>query len=237
MTKPFVYLETYRGPVLAVILDWAGTAVDYGCIGPTEVFHRAFAALGVEVDRNEIRPFMGLKKIDHVRAMFALESVAEKWRQTHGALPDEDDIHRVYALLEPMMIEAVTTHALPIPGVAESVDSLRSRGIRIGSSTGYTRPMMEALAPVAAIHGYAPDRWVCSSDVPDGRPCPWMCYQNALALQTYPMAAMIKIGDTIADIHEGRNAGMWSVAVTRTSVELGLTRAETEALPPDELRA
>jgi phosphonoacetaldehyde hydrolase len=40
------------------------------------------------------------------------------------------------------------------------------------------------------------------------------------------MAALVKIGDTAADIEEGRNAGMWTIGITRTGNEIGLTEEE-----------
>ncbi len=236
MKQPYIHTAPYVGRVQAVVLDWAGTAVDHGCLGPTEVFRRSFAEFEVEVTLEEIRPFMGLKKIDHVRAMLGLESVARKWRQAQGREPDEASVAAVYERTEPLMIEAVLSHALPIPGVPEAVARLRARGVAVGSCTGYTRPMMEALVPVAAANGYAPDFWTCASDVPAGRPWPWMCFQNAMALGTYPMESMLKVGDTVSDIQEGRNAGMWCVGVTRTGNELGLDEAGVAALPPEELR-
>lgn len=235
MKTPYIHTSPYTGSVQAVVLDWAGTAVDHGCLGPAEVFRRAFEAHGVAVSLEEIRPFMGLKKIDHVRGMLALPAVAEKWRSANGSDADEKAVETVYASTEPLMIEAVTTHATPIPGVVETTDRLRKRGVAVGSCTGYTRPMMEALTPVAKQHGYAPDFWNCSSDVPAGRPWPWMCLQNAIALQTYPMESMVKIGDTVTDIQEGRNAGMWCVGVTRTGNELGLSEDDVASLPADEL--
>ena len=46
----------------------------------------------------------------------------------------------------------------------------------------------------------------------------------------------IKVGDTIADIREGRNAGAWSVGVILGSNEMALTAGEAAALAPEELR-
>ena len=168
--ETFIRNKPYTGPVRAVVLDWAGTAVDYGCIGPTAVFRAVFAAHGVSVDTAEIRAFMGLKKIDHVRGMTRLASVAAKWREIHGHIPDEDDVLALYDKTEPLMLDCIADHAEPIPGVLETVAALRARDIKIGSSTGYTRSMMEVLTPVAAAKGYAPDAMFCSTDVPAGRP-------------------------------------------------------------------
>lgn len=216
----------------AVILDWAGTAVDFGCRGPTAVFLSAFERFGVAVTASEARRFMGLAKKDHIRAMAALPRVAEAWRTVHGRRPAESDVEALYAATEPLMVAAVRRHAEPIPGLLEFVEALRQRGIKVGSSTGYTRPMMEALVPEAAAAGYRPDAVVCSSDVPAGRPYPYMCYLNALKLEVCPLWAMIKIGDTEIDIEEGLNAGMWTVGVTRSGNLVGLSAEELEGLAP-----
>ncbi|WP_235185516.1 phosphonoacetaldehyde hydrolase [Desulfonatronum thiodismutans] len=227
----------YSGPVRAVILDWAGTTVDYGCIGPTEVFRRAFAGFSVSVGDEEIRAFMGLKKIDHVRAMTHMETVSARWRQVHGRDPNEQDVRNIYARIEPLMLDVVTDHAELIPGVRNLVAVLRAKDIRIGSTTGYTRSMVERLMASAADQGYKPDTVVCSTDVPAGRPYPWMSYVNAMTLNVFPMAAMIKIGDTVADIEEGLNAGMWTIGLTMSGNELGLSRREAESLDPEELNS
>ncbi|HSV94326.1 MAG TPA: phosphonoacetaldehyde hydrolase [Desulfobacterales bacterium] len=225
----------HRGPVRAVVLDWAGTAVDYGCMGPASVFVDVFRESGVEVSEADARRFMGLAKKDHLRRMFALPGVAAAWRAAHGRPPDENDVNALYARTEPLMISAIARHADPIPGLAELVAGLRARGIRIGSTTGYTRPMMEALLPAARRCGYEPDAVVTPSEVPAGRPFPWMCLLNAIRLGTHPLSAMVKIGDTVSDVHEGLNAGMWTVGLTRSGNLLGLTAGDTERLPPAEL--
>jgi phosphonoacetaldehyde hydrolase len=142
----------------------------------------------------------------------------------------------MYLELEPLMASTVSRFAEPVPGLLESVEEFRKRGLKIGSTTGYTRSMMDVLAPEAERRGYRPDSVVTSSDVPQGRPCPFMCYRNAINLAVYPMEAMVKVGDTVADIQEGLNAGMWSIGVTRSSNDLGLSELEAASLPPKELQ-
>jgi phosphonoacetaldehyde hydrolase len=234
--EPFIRNTPYTGPVRAVILDWAGTAVDFGCVGPVAVFVDVFRRRGVEVTTGEARKPMGLMKKDHVRQMCADASVAAKWKTVHGRAPNESDVEAMYEEVEPLMVDSVAATAEPIPGVLAAIDALRSQGIRVGSTTGYTAPIMNVLVAEAKRRGYTPDAVVCPSDVPAGRPYPWMCYQNAIQLGIYPMEAFVKIGDTVNDIHEGLNAGMWTVGVTRTGNELGLTEAEVSHLGLHDLR-
>jgi phosphonoacetaldehyde hydrolase len=233
----FIRKQAYTGPVKAVVLDWAGTAVDYGSIGPAAVFVDVFAQFGVDVSVADVRQFMGLAKKDHVRNICDLPNVKKQWREQNGRSPDENDIERIYAETEPMMVDTVIRHAELIPGLLETVNTLRQQGVKIGSSTGYTAPMMEALVPAARDRGYAPDVVVCASDVPAGRPYPWMCFLNAIKLQVYPLEAIVKIGDTISDIEAGLNAGMWTIGLTKSGNELGLSEQEVSQFAAQEMHA
>jgi len=231
----YVRKSSYKGPVRAVVLDWAGTAVDYGCIGPVAVFMEVFGHKGVAPTVAEARGPMGLMKKDHIRAMCAMPSLAARWTAVHGRAPGEEDVEAMYRETEPLMASVIRNHAEPIPGLLGAVAAFRDMGIKIGSTTGYTGPMMDVLVPEAARRGYAPDAVRCSTDVPAGRPYPWMCYQNAIALGVYPLEAMVKVGDTVSDVEEGLNAGMWTIGLTKSGNELGLPLAEVEALAPAEL--
>uniref|UniRef100_A0A7C4EM21 phosphonoacetaldehyde hydrolase n=1 Tax=Fundidesulfovibrio putealis TaxID=270496 RepID=A0A7C4EM21_9BACT len=221
----------------ALVLDWAGTAVDYGCIGPVAVFLEVFKRRGVEPSIEEARTPMGLMKKDHIRAMCAMPELAARWAAVHGKAPNEADVDAMYQDTEPLMVDCIKDHAELIPGLLEAVAHFRDMGIRIGSSTGYTGPMMDVLRPEAARQGYEPDAVYCSTDVPAGRPFPWMCYRNAMDLGVYPMEAMVKVGDTISDVQEGLNAGMWTVGLSKSGNELGLPLDEVETLATAELTA
>ena len=233
----FVFRRSYRGPVKAVVLDWAGTAVDYGSFAPTAVFLRLFESQGVKITAEDARSGMGLMKKDHLRTILSRPVVAEAWQTERGAPVSDADIDILFNNFVPMQLSVLTEYAEPIPGLLDVVAELRDRQIKIGSTTGYIRSMMDILAPKAKENGYDPDCIVCPDEVPAGRPFPWMCYQNAMQLGIYPMQAMVKVGDTLVDIEEGLNAGMWTVGLSLTGNLLGLSEAEVKALSPDEREA
>lgn len=230
-------IKPYDGPVRAVVMDWAGTAVDYGCMGPVTPFVEVFRTRGVSVTVEEARGPMGLEKKDHIRAMCEMESVSSRWLDVLGRLPMERDVEDMYAEVEPLMVEAVARHSDPIPGLLEAVSAFRGQGIRIGSTSGYPGSVMEALVSRTRDKGYDPDSVVCATQVPAGRPHPWMCYRTAVNLRVFPFASMVKIGDTVSDIQEGLNAGMWTIGITQTGNELGLSADECSATDPEVLRA
>ncbi|HVN16905.1 MAG TPA: phosphonoacetaldehyde hydrolase [Anaerolineales bacterium] len=226
----FLFRRFYRGSLKAVILDWAGTAVDYGSFAPTAVFLRLFESRGVQITTDDARSGMGLMKKDHLKTILARPPVAEAWKSAHGAPASEADVDGLFNDFVPMQLSVLREYAEPIPGLLDVIKQLRDRGIKIGSTTGYIRSMMDVLAPVAAQKGYAPDCIICPDEVPAGRPYPWMCYQNAIQLEVFPMQAMVKVGDTLPDIEEGLNAGMWTVGLSLTGNLLGLSELEVNAL-------
>jgi phosphonoacetaldehyde hydrolase len=230
------YDRIYRGPLKAVILDWAGTTVDYGSFAPTAVFLRLFASRGIPITATQARAPMGLMKRDHLRAITQTPDVMKAWQALYGMPCSEADIDAMYAEFVPLQLACLAEFAEPIPGTLEAVAAIRKMGMSIGTTTGYTREMMEVLVPETARRGYQPDTWVCPDDVPAGRPYPWMIYLNAIRLQVYPLEALVKVGDTLVDIEEGLNAGIWTIGLALSGNGMGMSRAEVLALPDTELR-
>lgn len=223
-----------KSGIAAVIFDWAGTLVDFGCFAPTVSIVETFAQRGVELAMAEARGPMGLEKKEHIRRLLANDRIGHRWKIATGADPRPEDADTLYEELEPRLVTAVKRHSRLVPGAKEFSEELRSRGIRIGSTTGYLRPLMDILAAEASRQGFTADAVVCPSDVSAGRPFPWMCFLNAAMLDAYPPRRVVKIGDTPADIREGMNAGMWSVGVTLSGNEVGLSETEVEQLTADE---
>jgi phosphonoacetaldehyde hydrolase len=187
-----------------------------------------FAGRGMTVTEEESRRDMGIHKKDHIRALL---------RAKTGKPPHEAEVENLFAAFIPMQMDCLAAHSAVIPGVPSVAAELRARGIKIGSTTGYTRPMLDVLLAAAAAQDYRPDCALCPDETVAGRPWPWMCYLNAIRLRTCPMQTMVKIGDTISDIEEGSNAGMWTVGIARTGNMIGLAADELAALSPAEQAA
>ncbi|HET6519049.1 MAG TPA: phosphonoacetaldehyde hydrolase [Geminicoccaceae bacterium] len=233
----FTYTRSYRGPIEAVLLDWAGTTMDFGCLAPAVVFVEVFRRRDVPITADEARAPMGAHKKVHIRRITELESVRARWREVHGRPPGEGDVERMFEEFVPLQLECLSTYSALIPGTLEAVEALRARGIRIGSTTGYTREMMAINLCDAERQGYRPDSTVCASDVPAGRPYPYMCLQNAIQLGVTTVQACVKVDDTVPGVEEGLNAGMWTVGLAVSGNEVGLSRPEWEALAEDERAA
>lgn len=224
----------YRGPLRAVLFDWAGTVLDYGSRAPVIAVMQTFESLGVPVTVQEARGPMGMAKRDHLRAMLQTPRVAQAWRASQGDEPTEASVDRIYHAFLATQAEVIAAHCELIPGCLATIEHCRRRGLRLGSSTGYTKALMDVVTSVAAEQGLTFDAMLCADDVPAGRPAPWMCLENARQLGVYPVQAIVAVDDTTVGIEAGLNAGMWTVGVSRSGNLVGLSLAEVNRLWPAE---
>ena len=226
----------FKGPLKAVILDWAGTTMDYGCYAPAVVFIEVFRRKGVNITMAQAREPMGAHKRVHISKISMIPEVAEKWKDVNGSPCSDADIEEMFQEFIPLQCDCLADYADLIPGTLEAVAEFRKRDLKIGSTTGYLLEMMDILLKEAADRGYEPDCSVCASEVPAGRPEPWMCLENAKRLCVFPMEAIVKVGDTLPDIEEGLNAGMWTIGLTKTGNEIGLTEEEINELSEEDFK-
>jgi len=92
---------------------------------------------------------MGLAKRTHIATMLMSERPTAEWVEKHGKLHTEADINAIYKKFEPALFGVLKNYANPLLGVLESVAWIKNKGIKIGSTTGYTRQMMDIVAPLA----------------------------------------------------------------------------------------
>lgn len=223
------------GKIEAVIFDWAGTTVDYGCFAPVQVFTEVFQERGIDPVQEEVREPMGMLKWDHIRTMLEMDRIKKAWTEKYGREPEDADADAMYANYEPALLKILPQYADPKPYVVDTVRKLREKGIKIGSTTGYTDVMMEIVAPEAAKAGYAPDCWYSPDSCQKmGRPYPYMIFKNMEKLKVDSVSKVLKAGDTVSDILEGKNAGVFTVGILEGSSVIGLSKEEFEALSAEE---
>jgi phosphonoacetaldehyde hydrolase len=230
----FSYRRTYRGPIEAVLLDWAGTTMDFGCMAPAVVFMQIYERKKVPITIEEARAPMGAHKKVHIRKISELPTVRRRWQEVHDRAPSEADVDAMFADFVPLQLACLSQYSTLIPGTLEVVAELRGRGARIGSTTGYLTEMMKINREDGKRQGYDPDSTVCASDVPAGRPFPYMCLQNAINLGVTTVQSCVKVDDTVPGVEEGLNAGMWTVGLAVSGNEVGLPLEQWQALPASE---
>ncbi len=214
----------------AIIFDWAGTTIDYGSCAPASVFQEIFSQRGVPITAAQAREPMGRAKRDHIATIGGMPEVDAAWRGKYGHSIQTEEIDAMYADFLPLQKKTLGQHSALIEGVPEIIAWCRSQGLKIGSTTGYTRELLDIVARSAAEQGYEPDCALGAEDAPYGRPAPFLIYECARRMSVFPLWAMVKVDDTPVGIEAGRNAGCWTIGVTRTGNCVGLSVAEWQSL-------
>jgi len=219
-------VRRYQGRLKGVILDWAGTVLDCGVYSPAVVFVDVFKREGVPISMEEARLPMGAHKKVHIRKITQIGPVRERWKVKFGKYPTEADVERMFANFVPAQLAVLPQYTDMITGAVDTVNQLKKAGLKIGSTTGFTTPMVEILKKSAAKHGYVPDCYVCADEVPQARPFPYMVWTNAIKLDISPISAIVKVDDTADGVREGLTAGCWSVGLARTGNYMAMNEKE-----------
>ena len=233
----FVFQRTYRGKVKALVLDWSGTVADAYVLAPAVVFTEVFKKHGVEISMFEARGPMGLRKDLHIKALTETPEIRHRWKEIKGKDPDQGDVDAMFEDFVPMQLDCLRQYTGLLPGVAEVVQRLQKQGIKIGSTTGFVRPMVDVLEKDAKKQGYVPDASVAGDEVEHGaRPKPFMVYKNLDMMDVHPIQSVIKVDDTISGIGEALEAGCWGVGVSLYSNYMDIdSLAHAESLSDEEM--
>ena len=234
----YVYRRTYQGPVKGIVLDWSGTTADAYVLAPAVVFVDVFRKHGVEISMNEARGPMGLRKDLHIKALTEIPELRQRWTGIHGCEPDQTDVDRMFADFVPMQLECLRKYTTLLPHVAEVTQTFQKQGIKIGSSTGFFRSMVDILEADAKEQGYVPDASVAGDEVENGaRPKPFMVYRNLDLMDVHPIQSVVKVDDTVSGVGEALEASCWGVGIARYSNYMDIDSLEhLESLPQSEIQ-
>ncbi len=228
----------YTGKVKALVLDWSGTVADAYVLAPAVVFAEVFKKHGVEISMEEARGPMGLRKDLHIKALTEVPEIRDRWTEIKGKAPGQPDVDAMFADFVPMQLDCLGDYTALLPGVAEVIQRLQKQGIKIGSSTGFVRSMVDILEEDAKKQGYVPDASVAGDEVEHGaRPKPFMVYKNLDLMDVHPIQSVVKVDDTTSGIGEALEGGCWGVGVTRYSNYMNVNSLEeADALSDDEIQ-
>jgi phosphonoacetaldehyde hydrolase len=218
VTSDYVYSRGYRGKVKGLVLDWSGTTADIYVLAPAVVFVEVFKKHGVEISMAEARGPMGLRKDLHIKELTLVPEIAERWKGVHGSYPDQGSVDAMFADFVPMQLACLREYTTLLPHVAEVTQKFQKDGIKIGSSTGFVRSMVDVLEEDAKKQGYTPDASVAGDEVEHGaRPKPFMVYRNLDLMDIHPIQSVVKVDDTVSGVGEALEAGCWGVGIARYS--------------------
>ncbi|MCH8926569.1 MAG: phosphonoacetaldehyde hydrolase [Proteobacteria bacterium] len=233
----YVYTRGYRGKVKGLILDWSGTTADIYVLAPAVVFVEVFKKHGVEISMAEARGPMGLRKDLHIKELTKEPEIRDRWKGVHGKDPDQGNVDAMFADFVPMQLDCLRQYTTLLPDVAEVTQKFQKEGIKIGSTTGFVRSMVDILEADAKKQGYVPDASVAGDEVAHGaRPKPFMVYRNLDLLDVHPIQSVVKVDDTVSGVGEALEAGCWGVGIARYSNYVDInSKAHAESLSEAEM--
>ncbi|XP_065909759.1 phosphonoacetaldehyde hydrolase-like [Dysidea avara] len=222
---------SYVGRLKACVLDWGGTVIDCGVFAPAVGFVEVFKQEGVPITMDEARGPMGIHKRVHIQRITEMDSVRERWYQKHARFPNDSDVSRMYDKFVPIQLACLRDYSTMITGAVETIHKLREDyDLKIGSTTGFVRSMVDILLEESTKAGYNPDITIAADEVPQARPYPYMMWLNAIKLEVSPIEAIVKVDDTVDGVREGLHAGCWTVGVAKTGNYMALNEDAINAL-------
>lgn len=185
----------------AVLFDVMGTTVreaDPDAI--TRCVTSAFATHGIIVTPQQVGAYRGKEKREMIEALL------EKNQRPKG------EAALVYRSFQRNFINTMSLFTA-MDGAVDVFSQLRSRGIKVGLGTGLPRDLLDPL--LAALQW--PAAWFdfvgCPGAGVRGRPAPDMIFRMMKALAIVNPLEVLKVGDTVADVEEGKNAGVLTAAL------------------------
>ena len=207
--------------IQVVVFDIAGTTVrDTGNVA--KAFIDAFAEFNMDIEPDTVNQVMGFRKIDAIKMLVPDDSNELLIAQIHDAF--------IRNMLE---LYKNDPDLQPLPYAEAIFQQLKQQGIKVALNTGFTRQVADAI--LKRLQWNTPnliDVVICSDEVPEGRPHPYMIQHIMQQLNVTDTRAVAKVGDTKVDVEEGRNANCGLVVSITTGA---YTRSALELYQPDHI--
>lgn len=210
--------------VRLVLFDLAGTTVSDGRAGGSlvaETLRETFEEAGVILDADAITTHRGKDKRDTIRELLHEGQPAR-------TVPED----QVNLLLSRFMqrLEEQISEFTEIPGASRTFEYLKHHGIRVGVGSGFSQDLVDRIVGRLGWkqHGLV-DYAMSTETLGAGRPDPRMILDAMARFALDDARQALKVGDTVVDVEEGRNAGAWT-AVVLTGTQ---RREALEAAGPD----
>lgn len=186
-----------------IIFDMIGTTIRDSYNGDSLIidsFLKAFALNGIRVTYKEINKQRGIIKKE------AINNILSGQKLKH----DQGD--KIYLDFIDVLNNFLTDMA-EIEGASDVFRLLKDSGIKVGLGSGLPKDLMIRIIINA---GWQPEEFNyigSSEDFGRGRPDPAMIIYSMAKLKIENKSRVLKVGDTIADIQEGKNAGVLTAGV------------------------
>ncbi|HEY7635759.1 MAG TPA: HAD-IA family hydrolase [Gemmatimonadales bacterium] len=185
-------------PPALVVFDLGGTTVyDRGEV--PAAFSEALSEAGIPFDPAELKGWRGGSKHEVLRQLLT--------RQVQQDETTAARVDRIYGRFRRSLSDRlVQAQPLSLPGAGPSLERLHDAGIRVAIASGFDRQIVD-LVLGSVDWADLLDTQVCSEDVPQGRPAPFMIFKAMEQTGVVDVHRVAVVGDTLLDLEAGWNAG------------------------------
>jgi len=200
------------GKLSMIMFDLSGTTV-HDDTGVRDCLYRAAREFDLQTTPDEILLYMGTNKIHLYQFLLARsqgENIELKDFEKIQDAGTYEMAKKIFDRYEELMIRHYRTEVREIPGAADTFRWCHEHGIKVATDTGFHRKITEAIMDgLGWIGDGLVDISVDVESIPGGRgrPAPFMIFHAMEHLNVQSVHEVIKVGDTPADMLEGRNAG------------------------------
>ncbi len=196
--------------VRLVIFDIGGTIIeDNGEV--IESFRSALAANGLTATGAELKELKGSSKRDVIKTF-----VERQWGLQDAM--NEERIRKAYGDFKAELESKFSNGGVkPIAGAGATFAWLKTKNILCATTTGFYRTVTDiALTSAGWQETFAAN--ICSDDVKDGRPAPFMIFRAMEAARIGDVREVLNVGDTPLDLQAGSRAGVLGVIGVLTGI-------------------
>ncbi|MCU1364032.1 MAG: phosphonatase-like hydrolase [Acidimicrobiaceae bacterium] len=177
-----------------ICFDMAGTTVnDHGLV--LEAFRRTIEELDVVGDDAS------------AAEAYVIETMGQSKIEVFSVLFDDRAQVANEAFERHFVTAACEVGVSEVPGARAAIETLKSRGVAVALTTGFSPSTREALIELLGWSDLINLR-VSPADAGRGRPAPDMVLLCALSARVSAVQSVMVVGDTASDMQAGRRAGV-----------------------------
>jgi len=211
------------------VFDLGGTIVDRYSLSPFLSLKQAFLKKGLNIPNRLIYKDMGVDKHHHIDLILKDKYISREWKQKHGKYPDMNSTMSVFDEFIKYQMDDGIKNIEILPETKTCINWLGNNNISTGVTTGFSRPIMNAIKEKLLDENIHIDKYVSSTCLgKPGRPNPHMMREIINHLSISDPRRVIKIDDTVVGLQEGKNAGAITVGVAKWSTNMKMTDYEED---------
>lgn len=208
------YDKMFLARTKMLVFDMAGTTINENGI-VYQTLYETMKKYGLDVSKKDIEYWHGANKyhaLEHFLSQYIGNSTSYLQNNFDVFESEKRKLNQMFDENLKQQYFDNSSISLIDESVPVLFNSFRENGIKITLNTGYSKDIQENIIRTLNMDEFV-DGYISSEDVKYGRPYPYMIYNLMEKFDVESPQEVIKIGDTVNDMLEGRNAHCLTIGV------------------------